>query len=239
MIHAIFFDMNNVIENNEALSKEIVYVSASVAVKTGLYRKEEIAFARTKALHDFLVENFGDFPYEYHTLFWRELITQRYGKFSEPLLTKVYDEFIIEYLKRVSVYPDVLPVLLKLKEQYSLGIIANGNPRRCYRFLKKFKIYSFFSVVVISGETGFKKPEPFLFEYALKKLNCKPEQALMVGDRYDTDIKGAKNVGMHTVRINRGILKNGRPTNETEIPEFEIDTLEDLLEILAHLNQFK
>ena len=35
------------------------------------------------------------------------------------------------------------------------------------------------------------KPEPYLYETALKRMNAVPEQTLVLGDRLETDILGA------------------------------------------------
>lgn len=48
------------------------------------------------------------------------------------------------------------------------------------------------------------KPEPLLFEMALEKLGCKPEECLMIGDRPDTDIAGAAALGLATALVRTG-----------------------------------
>ncbi len=50
--------------------------------------------------------------------------------------------------------------------------------------------------LVTSEEAGKDKPDPAIFELALKKANCQPEEALMVGDNFDHDIVGAHAVGI-------------------------------------------
>ena len=48
------------------------------------------------------------------------------------------------------------------------------------------------------------KPEPLLFEMALERLGCKPEECLMIGDRPDTDIAGAAALGLATALVRTG-----------------------------------
>lgn len=49
------------------------------------------------------------------------------------------------------------------------------------------------------------KPEPAMFQAALARLGVRPEQALMIGDRLDTDILGAQRVGMRTALVLSGV----------------------------------
>ncbi|NPA30948.1 MAG: HAD-IIA family hydrolase [Chloroflexi bacterium] len=49
------------------------------------------------------------------------------------------------------------------------------------------------------------KPEPWLFRLALQRLNARPEQVLMVGDRLETDILGAQRLGIPTALVLSGV----------------------------------
>ncbi|WP_139993435.1 HAD-IIA family hydrolase [Paenibacillus paridis] len=62
-------------------------------------------------------------------------------------------------------------------------------------------------VAALSAVTGKQaefagKPEPYIFLYGMNRYGLLPNNCLMVGDNYDTDIRGGKQVGMHTVWIN-------------------------------------
>jgi len=48
------------------------------------------------------------------------------------------------------------------------------------------------------------KPEPFLYEMALKRLGLSPSETLAVGDRLETDIAGAQAAGIHTALVLTG-----------------------------------
>ena len=55
------------------------------------------------------------------------------------------------------------------------------------------------------------KPEPLLYRMALERLECAPEECLMVGDRPDTDIAGAARLGMPTALVRTGRFATGEP----------------------------
>lgn len=53
--------------------------------------------------------------------------------------------------------------------------------------------------MVISGEAGVGKPSPEAFHLVLDALGVRPEQAVMVGDSRERDVKGALAVGVRPV----------------------------------------
>jgi HAD superfamily hydrolase (TIGR01662 family) len=83
------------------------------------------------------------------------------------------------------------------------GLVANSwpDPARLLRAdVESFGLTAQFDVIVFSDEVGFRKPQPEIFLHALAQLGVDPENAMFVGDRLDTDVQGAAQVGMATVQ---------------------------------------
>jgi HAD superfamily hydrolase (TIGR01509 family) len=83
------------------------------------------------------------------------------------------------------------------------GLVANSwpDPARLLRSdVEAFGLAERFDVIVFSEEVGFRKPQPEIFLHALSQLGVEPENAMFVGDRLDTDVQGAAQVGMATVQ---------------------------------------
>ncbi len=114
---------------------------------------------------------------------------------------------------------------------YKLGVIANQLPGAKER-LEAWGIGKYFEVTASSAEIGVSKPDPRIFKTALEMAGCKPENAVMIGDRLDNDIRPAKELGMRTVRIRKGLAVYMKPSCDEETPDYEIDTLSELLTIL-------
>ena len=55
-----------------------------------------------------------------------------------------------------------------------------------------------------SWEVGALKPEPMIFQTACQRLGCEPSKVLMVGDRVEDDVLGARDAGLHALHIDRG-----------------------------------
>lgn len=127
-------------------------------------------------------------------------------------------------------YKDTETCLKTLSQEYKIGIIANqdfGTEKR----LKNFGIMQYIDIIIASAEEGVAKPDIRIFEIALKRAGCKPEQSVMVGDRIDNDIVPAKKVGMRTIQIKQGMGKYQKVQNERESPDFSVDNLSELLDM--------
>ena len=114
---------------------------------------------------------------------------------------------------------------------FQLGIIANQEPGAAER-LNKWGLSRFFSVIAASAEMGVSKPDKEIFLRALSMADCRPENAVMVGDRLDNDIRPAKELGMLTIRVRKGLAVYMKPSCQAEIPDYSADSLSELLAIL-------
>ena len=66
----------------------------------------------------------------------------------------------------------------------------------------------------------------------MNQADCNPQNAVMVGDRLDNDMAPANQLGIHTVRLKRGLGAYHEPQSDDEIPEYSILTLAELLDLL-------
>ena len=133
-------------------------------------------------------------------------------------------------------YPDVPEILRCLSGKYKLGVIANQSLGTEDR-LKAWGIRKYFDVIVASAEAGVSKPEPEIFEKALKEAGCQPEHAYMIGDRLDNDIIPAMKLGMHTIWVRQGWFGKGNPALIENPPEIIVDSLAGILEPLKAVKQ--
>ena len=129
-------------------------------------------------------------------------------------------------------YPEAEIVLRSLCEKgYNIGIIANqllGTEKR----LENWGLMKYIKVVAASAEGGVAKPDSEIFLRALKRADCLPENAVMIGDRIDNDIEPANRLGMKTIWVRQGFSIYQRPMNELQKADHIADRLQDILEIL-------
>lgn len=127
-------------------------------------------------------------------------------------------------------YPETKHVLEILSKKYSLGIIANQVAGAKDR-LDNWDIGKYFDVVVASAEAGCSKPDLKIFNLALEQAGCKPNEAVMIGDRLDNDIIPAKHLGMKTVWVRQGFAKYQDVNNDNEKPDYIIEEIGEIINI--------
>jgi putative hydrolase of the HAD superfamily len=92
----------------------------------------------------------------------------------------------------------------------------------------------FFSHVFVGGDFSRGKPDQAIFHAALTVTNCAPLEAVHIGDSLDHDIAGARNVGVHSIWLNR---KKLTAVESPHTPDFEISTLASLLACLEKISE--
>ncbi|WP_102347148.1 HAD family hydrolase [Bacillus sp. Marseille-P3661] len=131
------------------------------------------------------------------------------------------------------VYEETFEILDALKDTYKLLLLTNGSPDLQNTKLKLTpELVPYFEQIIISGDVGRGKPDPAMFEHALKLMNIENNEAIMVGDNLLTDILGASRVGIKSVWINR----HGKERIQDINPDFEIKHLQELFPIIESLN---
>ena len=128
-------------------------------------------------------------------------------------------------------YPEAAFVLHQLHSRYKLGIIANQVPGTRER-LRAHNILDCFDLILASAEEGCAKPDLKIFETALQRSHCHPQNAVMIGDRIDNDIVPARRLGMKTIWIKQGYGKYWTFFQENETPDFTVCSLSELPSLL-------
>jgi len=104
-----------------------------------------------------------------------------------------------------SPFPEVKHVLSKLRQMgLKIGLVTNAYEEEISIILGKANLdLDIFDVIVGTDTVKKTKPDPEIFRYALNKLEVKPEEALFIGDSIKDDYKGAENMGMKAVLLER------------------------------------
>ena len=146
-------------------------------------------------------------------------------KATDALIDNLADAYIQGLPKYNALFNGAIDVLAALKLRYSLHIITNGFKEVQHLKMKNSGLLPFFETITDSSSVGTKKPDPTIFNHALKVAQVHPHQALMIGDSLEADIEGALSVGMQAVHF--------MPVAECNPAHYhEITQLQQLLQIL-------
>ena len=100
-------------------------------------------------------------------------------------------------------FSDSLPALQALKSKnMRMGVISNIG-EEIDSYLDKSGFTDYFAYKITSFEAGCDKPQPQIFQLALKRAGVSASETLFVGDQYDLDVLGARGAGITPILIDR------------------------------------
>jgi HAD superfamily hydrolase (TIGR01493 family) len=135
-----------------------------------------------------------------------------------------------------ALYPDVLPTLRALKERFRIAVVANQRAA-VIDALRRDGIASYIDIWAISEMVGAQKPDPVIFRYALDEAGVDPKHAVHVGNRLDTDVRGADRVGLRTVWVLRGEAPPNPTPEQLDEPDAAVSSLAELPTALDRLQR--
>ncbi|MBK5937972.1 HAD family hydrolase [Halochromatium roseum] len=99
---------------------------------------------------------------------------------------------------QVEPYPDVAAVLARLRRHCPLVAVTNGNAQ-----IQHTPLRDTFNHCLTAADAGAAKPDPALFELAMRWADARPEQTLHIGDDPALDVEAARAVGLAAIWVNR------------------------------------
>lgn len=195
----VFFDLDHTLwdfEKNSALTFEKILHKNNIQVDSAKF-----------------IEQYVPINYKYWELFREEKISKeqlRYGRLhetfglmnvsvSEDMLTILSEEYIKFLPENNHLFAGTLELLEYLKPKYNLHIITNGFHEVQNHKINNSNLTSYFKTITNSESAGVKKPNPIIFEYALRQANAEKENSIMIGDCINADVLGALNFGMDAI----------------------------------------
>lgn len=123
-------------------------------------------------------------------------------KITDQKIDDLSEAYIVHLSSFTHLFPNTMEILEYLRPKYRLHIITNGFQEVQEKKLNNSNIRGYFDQIIDSEMAGVKKPDPMIFQMALKNANAAPNTSLMVGDSLEADILGAQAVGLHTLHFN-------------------------------------
>ncbi|MCC7554035.1 MAG: TIGR02253 family HAD-type hydrolase [Methanobacteriaceae archaeon] len=215
MDKVVFFDIDDTLLDTSNFALMARKAAINLMVENGLPLQKEDAYILLKEI---IAEKGSNYEKHFNILTKRVL-----GK-EDPLLIAMgmitYHNVKFSLLRP---FPQTNDILIYLKSKgYRLGVISNGITIKQWEKLVRLNLYPFFDEVTTSGEVGYEKPSPYIFEEALKRMKGNPEKCIMIGNKFEEDVMGAVNAGMNAILVNSKITKEEKEKIKNENLDIKI-----------------
>ena len=209
-IRALLFDINGTLidietdERMEQAYRAIGHFLTYQGIRMHRHDALNLYFQIMKEQFDHHKETFPEFDV---VAIWREALERHANDFTRALPAEKLRQmplFLAELQrgicrKRLSLFPQVLEALNQVKERYRLAAVSDAQSAWAVPELRAVGLHEYFDPVIISGDYGYRKPDPRLFQKALDLLQVLPSQAIFIGNDCYRDVFGARQLGMKTI----------------------------------------
>jgi HAD superfamily hydrolase (TIGR01549 family) len=241
-IHAVLFDLGNTLMYSHAPWPPI-FLQAGKAM--GEYLRSRKINVDSSSFSDEFRQRLNKYYIEReHSMIetsslgvLKDMLAEKgHANLPQELLRAALDHYYAITQQNWLLENDAVPTLVKLRsEAFHVGLVSNASDSRdVLTLVDKFGIREYFDFILVSADCGYRKPHPRIFELALANWGYLPDEIVMVGDKLDADIGGARPLGIYTIWIKRRAKDVDLPPAS---PNATVQTLSEIPPLL--LNQFK
>lgn len=176
---------------------------------------------------------------------WNEFYLKEYN-LGEEVLAPIAEElsFCHDYIRiNNQQRPGLKQMLQELTDMgMKIGVISNIISRTFVpHILREYGVEHYFQDIVTSCESGIRKPDPKIFQYAMDRIGSTKETTCYVGDTISRDVLGSRNAELAMIiKINnpsvahRDVAFQGPDAPK---PDYTIDGLEEIPGIISNFNK--
>lgn len=234
-VKAIMFDLDDtLIKSAKTYDRALEFAARFLSEK---YKLDHAKFIeKVKEKHFIVSKNFPTV----HTRHSRILVFRMaldemiHDKYDLSVLPEVEDMYWSYFLKNIELFDHVKETLAKLRSiGIKLAIVSDGDLSLRLQKAKVAGVLEYMEELVASEEVIFEKPFSAIFTLALSRLHVDPKNALMVGNDYKNDIRGAQLVGVRGVLFDPLVDSNAINQDGTIVPDYTIKDIAELLDIVG------
>lgn len=187
---------------------------------TEMYQPADLREVRSQVVIEF-ADRAHDLTFLRHSVLERIGVAAGYGTDFIDDAFNVFDAVRND----VDIFPEVIPALEAMGEQFKLIAVTNGNAN-----LESIGIRHLFDDVITAAMAGAAKPAPVVFDMAVIAGGASKKETLHVGDHPLYDVDGARAAGLRTAWVNR--TESPWP-DDFAAPEIEVTHIGELPALLG------
>jgi len=182
---------------------------------------------------------------ETHNRFWVSAALQLLGYDvgpEDPRIAASIDAYFSAFMEYCHVIPGTFEMLNRLNGSYRLALLSNfTHPPAAEQLINGLGLTPFFDFILISGDLGYRKPHPFVFQRLAEGFGLPNHDILYVGDDPEPDINGSVRAGLqavwftytrdHHIPTVPGVAPSGPEQPEFQVPR--VSTWENFLFLLG------
>ena len=169
---------------------------------------------------------------------WRQIVEENRSEYTNRLPPEKLEQLPLSLAemyrgisrRKLKLYPFVSEMLDALRGEIPMGLVTDAQSAYARSELQQVGILGYFDPIIVSGDYGYRKPDPRLFQFAIDALGVPAESILYVGNDMHRDIYGAREAGMQTLMFDSD---QGTKEHEDCVPDHRITDYRDLLSLLG------
>ena len=229
-LRAVLFDIDDTLFSTSEFARRARTSAVRAMIAAGLDVPEEVVL---KELGEVIAEFSSNYEHHFERLLQR-LPAEATRRVNPALIVAAgVAAYHDTKFRELAPFPDVLPLLAGLKKaNLRLGVITHGLTVKQAEKLVRLGVVPYLDPKAnfISDQIGISKPNPKLYQAALRELGLKADEVMYVGDNPEHDVAPPKSVGMRTVWARRS-AKHGITGSESE-PDHVVEDFGELARIL-------
>jgi putative hydrolase of the HAD superfamily len=118
--------------------------------------------------------------------------------------SELFDGYLTRYEALWSAFDDAVPALRRARSAgLAVAVLTNGDQDHQRFKLKKLRLVDEIDLLISSSMLPAGKPDPRAFGHAIDRVAVEPNEALMIGDSLEKDVRGALSAGLNAVLLDR------------------------------------
>jgi HAD superfamily hydrolase (TIGR01549 family) len=222
-IRAILFDIGGpIIDESPDFVRQFEGVKDLIAKELGReISDEEFDEAKNRAIMSWA-------PSIVRSIFWQFLKPD--SEKTNALHRKAIDE-VYNLRQDVILMEGVDTVIRTLAKDYILALAAN-QPAHIKEKLEHTGLLKYFKSTAVSDDLKLSKPDSRFFLEICSRIDVRPEECVMVGDRLDNDIYPANVLGMRTIWVKSGPHAVQESRTPEDLPDATVVKMIEIIDII-------